>query len=434
MAIGLDDLEALVQRALSEGAKAAEVLAIRGSGWKIHLKPGGAPSESQTQRDELVVRVWVEGGRVGRMQGRFADGRELVGQALAATFESPESAYAGPMASIGGLASGLGTFDRRYPNLTSEDRLEVVMDAERQVRTAGSRFRSTGFRYEDEHTWRGLANSRGLLLEEPGTRYRLEGGVAGEGLSLRDHIETRAFASIASLPLGTNLARRGAELMEDGKTLEPGPVRVVLPPLPVSRIIALLGEHFHPDRLTSGEFFLSPSEDGMPTISEQFHIVDDGSRPGALHTRMFDDRGVPPVPLTLIREGRVDARFLDPETARRLDTRPTGHCWGDGLGPSNLLMRSGTRSLNALLTEIGGPSLMVDDLDPAGIDIRTGAFDMLVDGRVLEANVPVGAMRRVRLSGNLRDLLSNIVDVGNDTDRIGHVDAAGLIADGLILG
>ena len=162
----------------------------------------------------------------------------------------------------------------------------------RATRSAGSPFVPSGFQYEDEQLWRGLVNSRGLALEESATRYRLDGGVKGEGLALREHIETRSFSSIASLPIGTNLVRRGTELLEAGRTLDPGPVRVVLPPLPMSRIVGMLGEHFHPDRLTSDAFFLSPSEGDVPVLSEQLHVVDDGSRPGALRTRMFDDRGV----------------------------------------------------------------------------------------------------------------------------------------------
>jgi predicted Zn-dependent protease len=98
-------------------------------------------------------------------------------------------------------------------------------------------------------------------------------------------------------------------------------------------------------------------------------------------------------------------------------------------------MRAGTRSVNALLTELGGRSLVVDDLlDLSGLDLRTGALKARVDGVVMDANHPVGAMRGVQLSGNLLDLFAGIVEVSSDTDRVGHVDAAALIADGLVLG
>lgn len=430
--ITLDTLDALVQHALSEGARAAEVLFERGSGHAITLAPGARPSTRSTAREQLTVRVWVDGGRVGVQRGPWDQGRDLVGQALASTFQSPEDPHAGPVGRIGSPTAGLGTADRRHAQLTAEDRLEAVIDAERQTK-ADARFRSTGFSYEDEASWRALVNSRGVRLEESATRYRLAGGLKGAGLELEEHLEGRAFASIASLPLGTQLVRRAQALLEDGEVLPAGPVRVVLTPLAMARVLDVLGECFVPERIADGSFFLA--QDGPAPTGDLLHVVDDGSATGGLRTRAFDDRGVPPVPLTLIREGRVDARFLDPEAARALDTRPTGHVWGDRLGASNLLMRSGTRSINALLTELGGPSLLVDDLpDLSSLDLRTGALDVRVNGIVMAANKPVGAMRGVRLSGNLRDLLTQVVEVCSDTDRIGHVDASAIIANGLLLG
>lgn len=427
-----DRLEPLVQFALSEGARAAEVLFVQREGVAVSLPSGGKPAVRRSAGEELTVRVWVDGGRVGVQRGALDDGRELVGQALAATFQSPENPHAGPVGRTSSPASGLGTADRRHAQLTDADRIEVVEDAARAVHSTDARFRPTAFRYEDEQSRRALVNSRGLRMEEAGTRYRLDGGADGAGLALREFIEARAFSTVASLPLGTQLARRGAALLVDGQTLPAGPVRVVLPPLAVARLLAVLGEQFTPARLAGGAFFLTPDED---VVSDKLHLLDDGGSVGGLRTRAFDDRGVTPVPLTLLREGRLEGRFLDPETARALDTRPTGHCSGDGLAASNLLMRAGTRSINALLTELGGPSLQVDDLpDLSGLDVKTGAFDARVDGIVMDANRPVGAMRRVRLHGNLRDLLRGVVEVCNDTDRIGHVDAAAIIADGLHLG
>ncbi|MCA9573176.1 MAG: hypothetical protein KC656_35315, partial [Myxococcales bacterium] len=206
--------------------------------------------------------------------------------------------------------------------------------------------------------------------------------------------------------------------------------RVVIPPLPMSRLLDVIGERFTPERV-GGKGFLSAAR---TAFSGKLHVVDDGALAGGLRSRSFDDRGVPPVPLTLIREGCVGGRFLDPERARQLGTRPTGHCTGDGLMAGNLVMREGTRSINALLTELGGPSLQIDDLyDLSGLDLDTGALDVVVDGVVMDANIPVGAMQRVRLTGDLGALFAGIAEVCNNTDRIGHVDAASLIADGLVL-
>jgi predicted Zn-dependent protease len=102
--------------------------------------------------------------------------------------------------------------------------------------------------------------------------------------------------------------------------------------------------------------------------------------------------------------------------------------------PTNLLLRSGTRSMNATLADLGGRVLAVDDLPDLGrVDFRTGTFAAKVHGVVLDANRPIGAVRNRTLTGDLSTVLNGLVEVCSDTDRIGHVDAPGMVLDGFTL-
>ena len=281
---------------------------------------------------------------------------------------------------------------------------------------------------------RRFASSRGVSLEEFSTTYTAHGSVAGPaGIGVSETISSRSFASIASLPFGTSLGRRAAELsQEGGQQLPTGPVRVLLPARAVARLFGALGECFVQSNLEDpGAFFLQP---GGPEVDRRLHLVDDGTLSGGLRTRSFDDRGVAPVPLTLLREGRVDGRFIGVSAARRLDVRPTGHRTGRVLAASNLVLKSGTRSVNATLSDLGGLCLMVDDFpDLSGLDTRAGHLTARIDGVILEGNQPVGALRGVTLRGALLEVLNGVVEVCSDTDRVGHVDAPALIVDGFSL-
>jgi predicted Zn-dependent protease len=426
----LDDLDGLIKQATTEGALGVEVLLRE----RVEHHASATTTRKRPRVDwrtsaELTVRVWVQGGRKGVMTGDPAEGADLVAQALASTFEAPEDPFGGPVGRLPGPAGALAIDDRRYARVDDEARVAVLDDLVDQARQ-DKRFTLTEGRYRDRRERRVFANSKGVRLDEHGTAFRLDARVEGAGLDLRQHTASTSFASVASLPLGTTLLRRGDELLQDGRQLEPGPVRVVLPPLAMSRLLAVLAERFGPNQIR-GEGWLST---GGPGVSARLHLVDDAALPGGLRSRSFDDRGVPPVPLTVLREGQVAGRFLTPERARQLGTRPTGHCHGETVRAGNLVMREGTRSINALLTEHGGPSLQIDDLpDLSGLDLDTGALDVTVDGLVMAANETVGAMRGVRLTGNVATLLQGVVEVCNNTDRIGHIDAASIIADGLTL-
>ena len=289
-----NDLASLVDVALAQGAKGAEVVASRSAGWKLSMKGKGPVDANEVADEELVVRVWVEAGRTGVQRGSLDQGEELVGQALASTFESPEDSYAGPVEKLGTLPSGLSILDRRHQHLELNDRVDALKDVVHQA-SADRRFQPGVFEYEDSLTWRAVANSRGVEFEEQSSRFHIGGSLVGAGLDLHDFVTSRAFASVASLPLGTRMIQRAEALLPDGRQLPSGPVRVVLPPLPMARLLMAIGDLFLPDSLAGGAFMFRDLGDSR-SISPEIHVVDDGQLPGGLRSRGFDDRGSFPMP------------------------------------------------------------------------------------------------------------------------------------------
>jgi predicted Zn-dependent protease len=419
------------------GARGVDLLYEHLTGHETTVVRGRVHDAGRPTVERLTVRVWLDGGRSAQVSGPSSQVDALVKSAMASAQRAPASSHAGPVARQTGTLGGLGILDRRYETVTPEDRTEVVLQADRSVRQVDRRLTGSGFLYRDTRRLRRFANSRGVLLEETDTIYEAEGTVSasttsGE-LALSERIESRTFASIASLPYGTNLARRASDLLEPLVAVA-GPVRVLLPPLPTARLFARLAEHFVVRSLGEGAaepFFLQPLPNGAPAVDPRLHMQDDGTLPGGLRTTSFDDRGVCPISLTLLREGRVDGRFVDPELAHEHDVRPTGHLQDGTEKPRNLLLRSGTRSMNATLADLGGRVLQVDDLpDLSGLDARSGRLMARVNGVVLDSNKPVGAVRGVMLVGELRSVLNQLVEVCSDTDRVGHVDAPGMVLDG----
>ena len=207
----------------------------------------------------------------------------------------------------------------------------------------------------------------------------------------------------------------------------------MLPPAVVAEILAALGDAFMAARFTGDlPFFLAPQGDA-PVIDTRLHLLDDGRAPGGLRTRSFDDRGVVPVPLTLIREGVPDACLRGPEEARAQGVTPSGHVVDGTLRAGNLIMRGGTRSMNATYTDHGDWSLRVDALDLSDLDLATGVLDTVIDGLVMHSNVQKGSVRRRKATFDLGRMLNDLVELCSDTDRIRHVDAPALFVRGLVL-
>lgn len=419
------------------GARGVELLHEHTSGQRWSVSRGRAQQTPRPEEERLTVRVWADEGRLGVRSGAPSGWDELARGALADAAAAAPDPHGGPIARHASVLGGLGILDRRYGGIGDEDREEVLVTAERSVRAIDRRFSPSAFTYEEAYRVRRFVNSRGVILEEADTVYRASGSAAApvgaQEVSLASTIESRTFASIASMPFGAALATRLAELMGPSAQLH-GPVRVLLPPLAVARLIAALAERFSVADFAGDGWFLRPRPNGPPAVDPRLHLQDDGAMPGGLRSWSFDDRGVAPVALTLLREGRVDGRFVDPEAAHRYDVRPTGNTRAGRQQPSNLILRSGTRSMSAVLADLGGTTLAIDDLpDLSGLDFATGQLTAVVHGVVMDGNRPAGAVRARRLTGDLGVVLNRVVDICSDTDRIGHVDAPGLIVDGFAL-
>jgi len=305
--------------------------------------------------------------------------------------------------------------------------------AEKGARSIDKDFETRDFVYEDARVQRSFVNSRGVRGQEAGTWFRLGGAVRCGRLriTLAESVVDRTFATVASLPVGINLARRLVELQGPRAHVD-GPVRVALPPRVVADLFTLLGPGFRWDLLLDTGTFLGRAR-GQAPWATLLHLVDDGLAPGALRTTAFDDRGVGPLPVTLIRDGRIEGSLLDLARARAIGTQATGHEQLGGVYPRNLVVRGGSRSINAILAEERTPVLVLDHLRgvESGLDLRTGRLLCQASGRLVGSkNQPVGVLPWLEVSADLDVVFRNVLDLASDTDRFGFVDAPGILVDG----
>lgn len=400
---------ALLDAARGRGARAAEALREERT---VLTQESARSRPTGSEAVAWTVRVWLDGGRAG--VGRGADPDAALAEAMGRAQVSLPDPYAGPADRIPMRGLAIGIDDRRWSNVGDEDRAEVLASAERSLDRAP--FRSRGLRYTQERTRRAWASTRGAEAQETATRFSLEATVMVGELEVHHSIASRHFSDVASLPFGPDLRRR-AESLGTPVALPDANLPLVLEPRVVADLARALAPAFAADQVR-GSGFLKDWV-GRPLGNSAFHLTDDAGLFGGLYSRVFDDRGVPPIAVTLLREGVVHGFYHDPESARAEGLRPTGHVSAGAIRPSNPVVRPGSRTRNVILTELGRYFLL-DRLPP--LDLATGRFSGLVPVQVGERGER-GGTAMVPFDHHVSEVLGAFQELAADQERANEVDA-----------
>ena len=421
---------ALVRLAQRRGAVAAEALVASSDqrSWRTGL---AAPERKQASL--MALRVYVDGGGVGEAtRGSLQDEglSALVDEALAQGRQAAPDPYGGPSHRLDIATRGLGILDSRQVHLTDPDRAEVLewnADGARELLPDGH---TAAFTYRELLDQRAYASSRGVEASESSTRFGLLGQVYREGLPLLSgENASRTFADIASRPLGVDLARLvGA--MDRRAACPDGAPPLVLSPLFVSQLLPEVAMAFDREKVEAGSCFLA-GRMGARIASPLVHILDDGGLPGALATRAFDDRGVPPSVIPLVREGVAHGLYQGVERARQREQRPSGHCaLGGGLWLGNLVVRPGTRTRNMIFPELKAFVVVEAAVGRVQVDLRSGAVSATVRAFRGEGQGIIGYCGELLLRCPLESLLTSVVELASDHERHGIVDSPSWVLRG----
>ncbi|MGK7957382.1 MAG: TldD/PmbA family protein [Crocosphaera sp.] len=154
------------------------------------------------------------------------------------------------------------------------------------------------------------------------------------------------------------------------------------------------------------------------------------------YTCPFDDEGRLTQQLSLIKQGRLEQFYSDRTRARLLGTQSTGNGFRSSLGsyptPSliNLIVEPGNSNFNELVKQLDN-GIVVDQILGGGADI-SGDFSINVDlGYGVKNGVITGRVKDIMVTGNIYQLLKEIIALGNDSRWIDSYFTPSLLLEGL---
>jgi PmbA protein len=183
---------------------------------------------------------------------------------------------------------------------------------------------------------------------------------------------------------------------------------------------------------------------GSQIGSDAVDLVDDGTIPGAPSSQPFDGEGVPTRETPLIQAGVLRGLLYNTESARRASTASTGNGVRGSyrslpeVGPTNLVLRSGTRAPAALVAGVDEGLYVVSTRNVGGINPVSGDYSVGASGRRIVRGELAEPVSGVTLAAPMLKLLANVREVGSDFRWVsgsgGYVGTGSVLIDDVTIG
>ena len=271
------------------------------------------------------------------------------------------------------------------------------------------------------------ANSNGFIGGFPSSRHTISCSVIAKDSSgmQRDYSysNSRKISNLQSLEgIGETSAQRALNRLMP-KPIKTGRYPVIFESqVATSLVSSIVSASSGSNQYRNTSFLLNSLDKKI--ASENLTINEDPYLRHGNATTYFDGEGVYVKPRVVVDKGFLKGYFLSSYSARRLKMQTTGNAGG----AHNLIASSSSHSFKELIKKMGR-GLVVTELMGQGLNMVTGDYSRGVAGFWVEEGVIVHAVEEITIAGNMRDMLLNISNIGNDTYKNGSQYIGSVLID-----
>jgi PmbA protein len=442
----LRDLAAsVVERAMKAGATAAEAAVREGSEFSTVVRMGEVETLKESGSRAIGLRAFLGQRAASTYSSDFSkEGiQRLISGAIELARVTSEDAYAGipEPDQLGSLGDLKLYYDDVY-SLPPEERIEYARRSERAALETDPRMKnSDGGSFDAAIGHKVLANSHGFVGEYRRSYCSVSAAPIAQdedGNMQRDswYALARTLAKLESPEsVGREAARRTLRRLGSRK-IKSTQVPIVLDPMVAESILDNIFEAIDGEAIYRQSSFLV-NKLGEQVAASNITVVDDGTMPGGFGTEPFDGEGVPTRRTMVIENGVLKSYLLNTYTARKLGMKTTGNAsrglaGTPGIGSGNFYLQKGDRTPQQIIGDIK-QGLYVFQFLGFGVNTVTGDFSRGVSGLWIENGELTYPVEEVTVAGNLKDMLHNITEIGNNLEFRGSTACPTLRIDGMTI-
>lgn len=425
-------VETILGEAKSQGADEAEVSVSMEQGLGLSVRKGELENLEFNQDRGFGITLYFDKrkGSASTTDSSEAAIRETVSAAKGIarhTQQDPHSGLAEPHL-MAAEAMDLGLYDP-WPVQPDEATAMAVACEEAGLSLDSKLTNSDGAQVSTQQALRVYGNSHGFLGAYPSTRHSMSCVLIGEdnnGMQ-RDYwySVSRQWQALQNPEeIGQEAGRRTLARLSPRKA-PTGKYPVILAPNLAAGLIGHLNGAISGGAQYRRASFLLDAV-GQRVLPEWLTIREEPLMQGGLASAYFDGDGVATRDNVFVDKGYLTSYILSSYSARKLGLETTGNAGG-----VHNLHLDGPATARAELIAGIDQGLLITELMGQGVNGVTGDYSRGASGFWIENGEIAYPVAEFTLAGNLKDMLLNIVALGDDIDERSSIRAPSLLLDSM---
>ena len=327
------------------------------------------------------------------------------------------------------LATEFPALDLYHPwTINVDEAINLTIECEDEARAYHTEIsNSEGATVNTHQTLQVMGNTLGFIHGYASTRHSLSCSVLGKrGESMQRDYWYDVARKPEDLESASEIGRKAAERTIrrlQGRSLSSRQCPVIYAAEIASGLIGSFISAISGGNLYRKSSFL------MDTLYQKIfpdfvHIHEQPYLLNALGSSAYDAEGVATKTHDIVAGGIIQSYVLSTYSGRKLGMSSTGNAGG----VHNLSVDSGDLDFSGLLRQMG-TGLMVTELMGQGVNLVTGDYSRGASGFWVENGEIQYPVEEITIAGNLKDMFSNMVAIGNDVDYRSNIRTGSILLE-----
>jgi len=434
----------VVQRAMQRGATAAECVIRDGTEFSTVVRLGEVETLKESGSKALGIRVFV-GQRAANTWTSDLSPQSLqrmIDSALELAKVTTEDPFASipEAAQLGSIDGDLDLYYDDVNSLSTADRIDYARRAERAALDFDPRIsNSEGGSFDVATGRKVLANSHGFLGEFQRSYCSVSAVPIArdeQGKMQRDYwySVSRTMGKLESAEsVGQTAAKRTLQRL-GARKVKTVRVPIIFDPQVARSLLGHIFEAANGESIYRNASFLT-GKLGEQIAGENVTVIDDGTIPGGFGSSPFDMEGVPTRRTVVVENGVLKSYLLNTYAAKKLGLATTGNAsrglaGNPGIGSGNFFLKPGAKTPRQIIADVKD-GLYVTEFLGFGVNLVTGDFSRGAGGLWIVNGELTYPVEEITVAGNLKEMLRNISEIGNDLEFRGSVACPTIRIDGM---